>query len=101
MAGQGINQAMKDAIFLYKLIKKFGLEKAVLNENLNQLKQTRFNEVANLHKLQLQQEKLLSMPGQEGIDNRKLAYNRIMNNSNSELTNIITMSDLSIKGEIR
>lgn len=100
MAGQGINQAMKDAIFLYKLIKKFGLEKAVLNEKLDCLKQTRFNEVANLHELQLQQEKLLSMSGEEGIKNRKIVYGRIMNSSNPELTNMITMSDLSIKGGI-
>lgn len=100
MAGQGINQAMKDSIFLYKLIKKFGLKDAVLNENLDKLKQDRFNEVANLHKLQLQQEKLLSMSGEEGIKNRKLVYSRIMNSSNSELTNMITMSDLSIEGDI-
>lgn len=99
IAGQGINQAMTDAIELSNMILKNGIEKMTLNSYLSELQDKRFPEVAALHTLQLTQEKLLSMKGEEGIIARSKMYSKLMRDEQmkNNLQKQITVSYLTLK----
>jgi|GEM_PF-2526155 len=99
IAGQGINQAMTDAIELSNMILENGLEKMILNSHLSKLQDKRYPEVAALHTLQLTQEKLLSMKGEEGILARSKMYSKLMKNEQmkNNLQKKITAASLTLK----
>lgn len=97
IAGQGINQGIKDAITLFNIICDLPADELYKKENLEKLQKIRYEEVAALHQLQSRQEKLLNANGDEGKRLRKETYSALtQKDQRDSMANVITMQDLSI-----
>lgn len=79
IAGQGVTQALKDAIVLCNMIKG-NLHRDVVDSSILQsFQKKRFQEVKSLYKLQSSQEKLLMVTSFSGRLIRRLVYWMMMN----------------------
>ncbi|MFA9557763.1 FAD-dependent monooxygenase [Evansella sp. AB-rgal1] len=96
IAGQGITQAMKDAVLLKGLIKDQLLSGDIVSEQvLLQFQKLRFDEVKGLYKLQSTQEKLLMAKTPSGKFFRRAVY-FILNNTplRNKMARNMTMKDI-------
>ncbi|MCZ8513173.1 FAD-dependent monooxygenase [Paenibacillus filicis] len=79
IAGQGVTQALKDAIILCQMIKGHLHRDVVDSSVLHSFQQNRFQEVKSLYKLQSSQEKFLMATSFSGRLTRRTVYWMMMN----------------------
>ena len=98
IAGQGICQAMKDAIILKRMICDNLSGETVSEQILSKFQNERFDEVKALYKLQSAQERLLMAKFTGGKIYRRAVY-FIMNNTplRKRLAKNMTMEDIESK----
>ncbi|MDR0298730.1 MAG: FAD-dependent monooxygenase [Streptococcaceae bacterium] len=96
--GQGINQAMKDAIILARIISQSSHSEFAEDKILDQLRELRYSEVASVHEFQLAQGRLLEMKGLLGRVIRRIIYHRITRNrkSGNNILSKLTFKDLTL-----
>lgn len=93
--GQGINQAMEDAIIMSNIVKdNYNSSMPYYPEKiLKRLQDERFDELVELQDLQSKQEALINSHGEEATKNRKVAASELIKNK-KDIGSLITMSDI-------